>query len=1031
VNIKRSFSSESRPNLFLSRNCNLNLSLSYQLYNNGIKCIATGTGMTDMKIEENNQKQLNIELTTKISRHPDLEKHKQGYVLIQPSFKWIRTNEELSDIGKHVVFGIDISGSMNADFGYDSINHRSTRLKQLKESIEQFIENNLQGKNDTISIVPFDSEATVLKNLDGKTALVELEKLKSNGGGTDIAKALLAISKLMEEHSNDLKKTTIFFATDGKDNALDSTFFPKTRAWLIKKIDKYFPKSLRPAIFYVGIGSDYDMEMIGQLATSSNQIPTDTTTSWKLSKFFTDAASLLREKSKVTITISSGNGQTPQEIDLGYTFSDEVYNKKIIECKINSSQKNINFVIDIDGKKTLFESQIDLSQLDFNQEMINQSYRHELTTIQLENIKIQTKIDMLNALLERPGISYTIRCEIKKSIQSYRSGDLVAQKSSLFSGLSLNLGSYSSCSVDDSCINSSVYSSELISKQSKSFTSEFIFNNKAKLGIDSKNQTWAVITPDTDFSLDDKSLGSKFLYVDADIDGRKIVQIDLDSEKIPNPFNISVLKKMPDNIKTLMDQVSQTFPKKNVPDTEGLLVNLSDLINKGTGDAQHHSVLTTLMLRKAMNTSSPYHKIKKGSLKLTRITSWDLNFHTVVTYCPENTKDIYLIDSFHQRMFNLNDVNDRQEALEFYKRDGLEGGIEDYLFQLNLVEKNPISKISEKAAAKISTDQIEDYLEKNEIDNEQYICPIGGTLMLDPVVIHTGGKDRYFERDFLTKWVQDKETCPFTREKITTDNIQDADPKVIQNIWTLMKTIEQAVAINPVGLIPDELIQKNPLITQRTDKDIQQKIQEFEISSSVNKEDGIKIKEKPVKKLKKEHSLECKLVCTLDNDLSLPDYKFNVAFEALQTYKNRGYYGNAILSETTRLKKLGHDMSLLTDVLRDTKDRMEHPKDAEIQNKYHETMKKVNDQPSPAWRILGTVMLMLAVLMIITAILFLVLPEPTTTTKITAASLFAGGVITGVCGIGFFSSGKRARDPLLQKMQQFESLPISIDQNKI
>jgi hypothetical protein len=135
---------------------------------------------------------------------------------------------------------------------------------------------------------------------------------------------------------------------------------------------------------------------------------------------------------------------------------------------------------------------------------------------------------------------------------------------------------------------------------------------------------------------------------------------------------------------------------------------------------------------------------------------------------------------------------------------------------------------------------------------------------------------------------------------------------------------------------------------------------------------------------------------------------FKQAYNALFKYKNNTAV-KIIMDETKKLKESGDDIGLLTNVLRHTKDRIEHPKNTKIMEKYEITRKQVDNNTS-SWKVLGGAMLLLSGLMVFSAITLAIVPEPTPLTKIVSASMGAGSILLTSVGFGLFAvRGKRAQ----------------------
>lgn len=71
-----------------------------------------------------------------------------------------------------------------------------------------------------------------------------------------------------------------------------------------------------------------------------------------------------------------------------------------------------------------------------------------------------------------------------------------------------------------------------------------------------------------------------------------------------------------------------------------------------------------------------------------------------------------------------------------------------------------------------------------------FVCPISHEIMIDPVVTPNGDT---FERSYIEKWIQDKGTCPITRNKI---GLKDLVPNTALKLCIISKKTSCDIIIN-------------------------------------------------------------------------------------------------------------------------------------------------------------------------------------------------------------------------------------------
>ncbi|QBR83802.1 hypothetical protein E3983_05225 [Legionella israelensis] len=216
-----------------------------------------------------------------------------------------------------------------------------------------------------------------------------------------------------------------------------------------------------------------------------------------------------------------------------------------------------------------------------------------------------------------------------------------------------------------------------------------------------------------------------------------------------------------DDVKSLTEQWKVDHPEsvlKSTNDKETPLVPLEKFIQSGQGKCRHHSFANAVLLGRLVQNKI----LPKGQVRHFKGTAYNGSAHTWVIYSTGS--HLYLLDSTlkNKQVFDLNNVKDKQRAIDSYCSRGLNGVLDDMLEKLELME------INRPLAAELIDGALNPAVELTEEEEQNYLCPISMQIIADPVGFKTtAGNIIYYDKKSIETWLRSHNTDPMTRQPVT------------------------------------------------------------------------------------------------------------------------------------------------------------------------------------------------------------------------------------------------------------------------
>lgn len=102
---------------------------------------------------------------------------------------------------------------------------------------------------------------------------------------------------------------------------------------------------------------------------------------------------------------------------------------------------------------------------------------------------------------------------------------------------------------------------------------------------------------------------------------------------------------------------------------------------------------------------------------------------------------------------------------------GIGIGIATFLYKTFSNKSNSNSNNQKYYSNSNNNERQEEDEENNRVETEEiqnFICPISLKVMTDPVISPQGFT---FERSFITEWIRINQTCPFTKEPLSENQL--------------------------------------------------------------------------------------------------------------------------------------------------------------------------------------------------------------------------------------------------------------------
>ena len=303
------------------------------------------------------------------------------------------------------------------------------------------------------------------------------------------------------------------------------------------------------------------------------------------------------------------------------------------------------------------------------------------------------------------------------------------------------------------------------------------------------------VTRDTNFSTPIKGqFASAFI-------NREIITLDPEDKTITekynefkNIFSSKNTNNVVEKMKTAYSMMSQLFPKHQLDNDlvqASKPVAITQFIDKKQGVCRHVALLGDFFIGKLVQDGV----LPKGKVTHYRSTTLDLRSHTLVIYKPDSENVHYVIDYAQNIFERISNQGDLERCMRIYRENGLPSVLarfaEENKFNIPEIEKN--QPLGERVK-----NTLEDKAEKDKsfsdiLTNQNLRCPITGEVMLDPVKVNN---NQTYERAALDEWRKKHNTCPMTRNPITT---------VEPNYKKKKEIFDLAVGEDGSGILPEEI----------------------------------------------------------------------------------------------------------------------------------------------------------------------------------------------------------------------------------
>lgn len=691
------------------------------------------------------------------------------------------TVKQHDKLPKHIHFLLDISGSMS----------EHQRLEKAKSAIKTMA--STLNEEDTYSIILFDDKTEVLiekAQANDKNILDKLNNIKHRGG-TNMVQAFAAIKS---PKGIDPRQQTILLVTDGEDRSSATSAYTN----IMLNLKKTFDDNL-PTIVPVGIGENFDKTLLNKLAerTHSTLIEIPDSNQEESKKRFQEAEKFFQVRSeKVSLQI---NNEKPS-----IEFGNCPYNTEISRVvKRPIQEKDDYFSFKISGEKNTHHAVKTPEKNDYIviASWVNHEVNHLIRKITETVSGIKMSSSNSNGMENNSGMTILMSnieekqnvIEEKQELQVEKSIQLTEHLNALNKLIECLPNQSKYPFVQDTKNNAELLAAVIKGILSYSFQNQqemtktltICNNNVTKLvnlpnddrtllvnenvkgeGLINQN-TYQKISSEIDFA--NRKALKNIISIDAGITNRNAILLDAQSTKINNlTWNIGQQLNEKQNISDLLKLLSQKIHASldggskescakivNVQFENTLILaeNLDDFLEnhnkKPVAFCRHHSLLASDVIGRFIDNG----KLPKGyTVHHRRGTAYNLKAHSFVTIESTNNKEFYLFDSMHPGViYNLNDPQEKKQAIEYYKTQGLDG----------LIEKDPKATISPEVLQHISDTQ------NDKLVDLDLTCPLSLELMLDPV---TADGKHFYDRQSITQWLLNNNTCPQTRKPISLED---------------------------------------------------------------------------------------------------------------------------------------------------------------------------------------------------------------------------------------------------------------------
>ncbi len=124
----------------------------------------------------------------------------------------LETEKKEKDKDKDIIFVLDTSGSMGAQFG-----NGKTRFQQMKETVISATEVLMKNPNNRVSIVRFSKRAEeIIRNSSNKAAVISAVNKLNSPYGTNYYEGLTMSGNILRSLVDPNRETVVFFITDGE-----------------------------------------------------------------------------------------------------------------------------------------------------------------------------------------------------------------------------------------------------------------------------------------------------------------------------------------------------------------------------------------------------------------------------------------------------------------------------------------------------------------------------------------------------------------------------------------------------------------------------------------------------------------------------------------------------------------------------------------------------------------------------------------------------------------------------------------------